>query len=136
VVDSLNDSDDSFSNGASVYAYLNRPFMVLIYDNGGWGIDRMNLIALHESRHIFAALDEYAFAGCSTAGRWGYLTVANASCNNGGITSDISVMGEGSEPGQSVGACPDVCARCDRVEESVGQYRRRHTHGHRYSYAL
>jgi hypothetical protein len=96
VVDSLNDSDGSFSNGATAYAQLNGPYMVLTYDNGGWGIDRMNLVALHETGHIFGALDEYA-SGCSTADRWGYLTVANASCNNGGVTSDISVMGEGSE---------------------------------------
>ena len=97
VVDSLNDLDRSFSNGANAYAYLNGPFMVLTYDNGGWGINRMNRVALHETGHIFGALDEYASSGCSTADRWGYLTVANASCNNGGITSDISVMGEGSE---------------------------------------
>jgi hypothetical protein len=96
VVDSLNDSDGTFSNGQSAYAYGNGPFMVLTYDNGGWGIDRMDRVALHETGHIFGALDEYA-SGCSTADRWGYLTVANASCNNGGITSDISVMGEASE---------------------------------------
>jgi hypothetical protein len=97
VVDSLNDLDGGFSNGGSAYAYLNGPFMVLTYDNDGWGIGRMHLVALHETGHIFGALDEYASSGCSTADRWGYLTVANASCNNGGITSDISVMGEGSE---------------------------------------
>ena len=68
----------------------------LSWDNGGWGIDRMNLVALHETGHTFGALDEYN-GGCSTADTWGYLNVANASCNNGGITSDISVMGEASE---------------------------------------
>ena len=97
VVDSLNDADGMFPNGMSAYAYLNGPFMVLTYDNDGWGISRMDRVALHETGHIFGALDEYGSSGCSTADRWGYLNVSNASCNNGGITSDISVMGEGFE---------------------------------------
>jgi hypothetical protein len=97
VVNSLNDPDGSFSNGASAYSYLNGPFLVLTYDNGGWGIDRMDRVALHESGHSFGALDEYASSGCSTSDSWGYLNVTNASCNNGGTTTDISVMGEGSE---------------------------------------
>lgn len=97
VVNSLNDTDGSFSNGAFAYAYLNGPFMVLTYDNDGWGISRMDRVALHETGHIFGALDEYASSGCFTSDSSGYLNVSNASCNNGGITSDISVMGEGSE---------------------------------------
>ena len=98
VVDSLNDADGNFSDGyRSAYAYLNGPFVVMTYDNDGWGIGSMNLVLAHETGHTFGALDEYVSSGCSTADTWGYLNVADASCNNGGITTDISVMGEGSE---------------------------------------
>jgi hypothetical protein len=97
VVDSLHDADGMFSNGSFAYAYLNGPFMVMTYKNDNWGISRMNLVTAHETGHIFGALDEYASSGCSTADSWGYLNVANASCNNGGITTDKSIMGEASE---------------------------------------
>ena len=97
VVDSLNDVDGGFSNGAFAYAYLNGPFIVMTYDNDGWGINRMNLVTAHETGHIFGALDEYASSGCATSDSWGYLNAANTSCNNGGDTSDTSIMGEASE---------------------------------------
>jgi len=98
VVDSLEDADGIFADGSySAYGYLNGPLLVLTYDNDGWGISRMNLVSLHETGHVFGTLDEYAVSGCSTADTWGYLNVANSSCNNGGDTTDISVMGEGSE---------------------------------------
>jgi len=100
VVDSLNDNlndpstPGSFSNDAFAYGYLNGPFMVMTYNNDGWGISNMNLVTAHETGHIFGALDEYASSGCSTADSWGYLNVSDASCNNGGITTDRSIMGE------------------------------------------
>lgn len=97
VVNSLNDADGLFTDGYFAYAYLNGPFVVMTYDNDGWGISRMNFVAAHETGHIFGALDEYAASGCSTADTWGYLNVANASCNNRGIRNDFSIMGEASE---------------------------------------
>ena len=97
VVDSLNDPDGSFTNNESAYGYYNGPFMVMTYDNDGWGIGYMNLVTAHETGHVFGALDEYASSGCSTADSWGYLNVADSSCNNGGVTTDKSIMGEGSE---------------------------------------
>ncbi|MBM3122938.1 MAG: hypothetical protein FJZ97_12255, partial [Chloroflexi bacterium] len=72
VVDSFNDVDGQFPDGRSAFAYLNGPYMVMTYDNGGWGIDRMNLVAAHETGHIFGSLDEYASSECSTADTWGY----------------------------------------------------------------
>jgi hypothetical protein len=96
VVDSLNDADGVSPDGRGGGADLNGPIQYLTWDNGGWGIDRMHLVSLHETGHNFGALDEYN-GGCSTADSWGYHNVANASCNNGGITTDISVMGEGWE---------------------------------------
>jgi hypothetical protein len=97
VVDSLNDSNGLFTDGAFAYAYLSGPLMVMTYDNDGWGISLMNLVTAHETGHIFGALDEYAGSNCATTDSWGYLNAPNTSCNNGGITSDLSIMGEASE---------------------------------------
>jgi hypothetical protein len=96
-VDSNNDPNGLFSDGHFAYAYLNGPFMVMTYDNDGWGIVYTNLVTAHETGHIFGALDEYSSSGCSTSDSFGYLNVANASCNNGGITTDKSIMGDSSE---------------------------------------
>jgi len=59
VVDSSNDADGSFSDGFNAYAYLLGPFTVLTYDNGLWGIGRMDQVLAHETGHIFSATDEY-----------------------------------------------------------------------------
>jgi len=59
VVDSSRDPDGKFADGKSAYAYLGGPFLVLTYDNGGWGIDNMDFVAAHEIGHIFYATDEY-----------------------------------------------------------------------------
>jgi hypothetical protein len=110
VVDSLSDADGMFTDSSFAYAYLNGPFMVMTYENGNWGIGQMNLVTAHQTGHIFGALAEYASSLCSTADSWGYLNVANASCNNGGNTSDISIMGEGSEM-QNAGVDVSTSAR-------------------------
>src|SRR5581483_2166228 len=72
-------------------------FMVMTYDNDGWGISRMHLVAAHETGHIFGALDEYASSGCRVTDSWGYLNAPNTSCNNGGTTTDQSIMGDSNE---------------------------------------
>ncbi len=60
VVDSSNDPDGIFSDGSYfAYAYLGGPFLVMTYDNNGWGINYMNRVAAHEIGHIFYATDEY-----------------------------------------------------------------------------
>jgi hypothetical protein len=94
VLDSLNDPDGLLSDGRFAYAYLNGPFQVQTYDNNGWGIAQMHLVTAHETGHLFGAYDEYASSGCSPLNTWGYLVAPNASCNNGGLTSDLSIMGE------------------------------------------
>ncbi len=60
VVDSLNDSNGAFTDGYFAYSYLGGPFMVMTYDNAGYGIGNMDVVAAHEMGHIFYALDEYA----------------------------------------------------------------------------
>lgn len=59
VVDSYYDSDGKFSDGHSAYAYLGGPFLVLTYDNDGYGIGNMDWVCAHETGHIFYATDEY-----------------------------------------------------------------------------
>ena len=57
IVDSLNDPDGQSPDGWRGSADLNGPMQYLSYDNGGWGIDRMNLVSLHETGHSFGALE-------------------------------------------------------------------------------
>jgi hypothetical protein len=97
VVDSLNDPDGRFTNNGFAYAYLNGPLVVMTYDNNGWQIGKMNLVTAHETGHIFGALDEYPESNCTTADSWGYLNPLNTSCNNGGDTTDLSIMGPSAE---------------------------------------
>jgi hypothetical protein len=59
LVDSSNDFDGCFSDGYCAYAYLGGPFIVMTYDNDGWGISGMNQVMAHETGHIFWATDEY-----------------------------------------------------------------------------
>jgi PKD repeat protein len=59
MVNSLNDADGRFSDGLFAYSYLGGPFLVMTYDNDGWGIARMNQVAAHEMGHMFYATDEY-----------------------------------------------------------------------------
>jgi len=59
VVDSYNDVDGNFADDWPAFAYLNGPYMVVTYDNDGWGIERMDRVVAHEIGHIFGATDEY-----------------------------------------------------------------------------
>ena len=59
VIDSSNDPDGMFSDGYYAEGYLGGPFIVMTYDNDGYGIDRMDYVTAHETGHIFYATDEY-----------------------------------------------------------------------------
>jgi len=59
VVDSKNDADGKFADGDFAYAYPGGPFMVVTYDNDGWGISDMDRVVAHEFGHIFYAENEY-----------------------------------------------------------------------------
>ncbi len=77
VVDSLMDTDGKFAEGVFGFAYYFGPYMVLTYDNDGWGISRMDFVASHEFGHLFGALDEYSLARQACDLRGGYLDVEN-----------------------------------------------------------
>jgi len=64
VVDSSNDAATDpytpgcFSDNWCAYAYYGA-FVVMTYDNNGWGISSMDQVMAHETGHIFWATDEY-----------------------------------------------------------------------------
>ena len=79
IVDSSSDFDGRFSDGVySAYAYFGGPFLVMTYDNDGWGINAMDQVAAHEMGHIFYATDEYNGAVEFS----GYLNVADNEGSN------------------------------------------------------
>jgi len=97
VVDSSADIDGKFADGSYfAWAYLGGPYLILTYDNDGWGIRNMNWVAAHETGHIFLAGDQYyqaGYGGCnSTTERYGYLGVVNSNCQYNNPTSVPSIM--------------------------------------------
>lgn len=77
VVDSLADSNGKFADGLFAYSYLGGPFMVMTYDNNGYGIGNMDVVAAHEAGHIFHALDQYAGASSPSQYSYGYFPTIN-----------------------------------------------------------
>ena len=98
VVDSSSDQDGRFAKGFFAYAYRGGPFAVMTYDNGSWGISRMDRVFAHETGHIFYALDE--FAGTSSYfTKAGYLSIQNINAVDGHPDPDSrtdSIMAEAS----------------------------------------
>jgi hypothetical protein len=95
VVDSLNDSDGIFGNGMYfAWSNLGGPYFVMSYDNDGYGIDNMHLVARHETGHIFLAGDEYCQPGyyCCGFNSFGYLWVPNGNCESGNPSSVPCIM--------------------------------------------
>jgi len=82
VVDDLNDANSAFSDGFFAYTYVGGPRTVMTYNNGGWNIANMDLVAAHEMGHIFWAADEYCQVGysCCDFNSYGYLNIPNSNC--------------------------------------------------------
>lgn len=94
VADSFNDSDGLFADSRFAYAWLSGPYVVMTYDNDGWGISRMNEVTRHETCHIFHALDEYASSGCTCSQVSGYVNYANENCNRSCLINQNCIMNE------------------------------------------
>ncbi len=77
IVDSKNDGDGRFKDGKFAYSYYGGPFMVMTYDNNGYGIGNMDSVFAHEIGHTFFALDQYysAYQPCDRS--VGYLNIQN-----------------------------------------------------------
>lgn len=76
----VNDGDitQSFSDGSFAYTYYGGPFMVMTYDNFGYGIGSMDSVVAHEFGHVFYALDQYSSAHQTCNARAGYLNALNS----------------------------------------------------------
>jgi hypothetical protein len=101
VVDSLRDADGMFPDGAIAYtADLYGPYMVLTYDNDGYGFRHFDAVLAHEMGHVFGALDEYAppRPGYPSTGDLtsGYLGVRNRNAVKRG-TTDLPCLMRGSQ---------------------------------------
>ena len=119
VVDSLRDADGMFPDGAIAYtADLYGPYMVLTYDNDGYGFGDFDAVLAHEMGHVFGALDEYSppRPGYPSTGGLtsGYLGVRNRNAVKGG-TTDLPCIMRGSQATLDAFALGELCP------SSVGQ---------------
>lgn len=94
VADSNNDSDGMFADSFFAYAWLSGPYVIMTYDNDGWGYSAMNEVGRHETCHIFHALDEYTSSLCTCSEVSGYVNYANQNCNNSCLINQNCIMNE------------------------------------------
>lgn len=97
VVDSSADPDGMFTDSYFAYAYVGGPYLVMTYDNDGWGIDRMGHVLAHETGHIFYGLDEYHGSG-NYNDRSGYYNTQNLNAFDGNPNPSsrvASIMADG-----------------------------------------
>ncbi len=97
VIDSLNDTDGMFTDGWFAYAWLGGPHLVMTYDNDNWGISNMDVVARHETSHIFYALDEYASSQCYCTQVSGYINYQNQNCENNCLYNGNCIMSSASK---------------------------------------
>jgi hypothetical protein len=62
------------------FAYCTGPYLVMHYENDGWGIDNLDRVFAHESGHVFGAPDEYEGSDCNCSSRFGFFRKANRNC--------------------------------------------------------
>jgi hypothetical protein len=94
VADSGNDVDGRFADSRFAYAWLSGPYVVMTYDNNGWGAPQMNNVIRHETCHIFHALDEYTTSGCTCIQASGYVNYQNQNCHNACLIDQNCIMNE------------------------------------------
>jgi hypothetical protein len=62
------------------FAYCTGPYLVMSYENDGWGPDNLDRVFAHESGHVFGAPDEYQESGCNCGGSHGFFGKPNINC--------------------------------------------------------
>jgi len=96
VVDSSNDEDGKFADDKFAFATLDSsgggPYLVMTYDNGNYGINRMEDVSAHEIGHIFGAGDQYASSPCGCEDTIGYLDYGTQNCDKGCLINEPSIM--------------------------------------------
>jgi hypothetical protein len=114
VVDSLHDADGEFADKLFAYTYdLFGPYMVLTYDNDGYGPLYFDSVMAHEMGHVFGALDEYYMppsSGYPSGGSLssGYLWVRNTNAEGTG-TTDYSCIMRGGDQSIAAYRGQDIC---------------------------
>ncbi|MEW6407657.1 MAG: hypothetical protein AB1465_03125 [Patescibacteria group bacterium] len=103
VANSANDFDGTFPDGKFAFSYYGGPFMIMTYNNSGYGISNMDAVAAHEMGHTFYALDQYESAQKDCSLKLGYLNYANQnseySATGSGCKSNVaSIMRGGVSP--------------------------------------
>lgn len=64
------------------FAYCRGEYLVMRYDNDGWGTENLDRVFAHETGHVFGAPDEYAESGCDCRGSHGVYRRPNLNCEN------------------------------------------------------
>jgi len=64
------------------FAYCTGPYLVMQYENDGWGPDNLDRVFAHESGHVFGAPDEYRESGCNCGGSHGFFGKPNLNCES------------------------------------------------------
>jgi hypothetical protein len=62
------------------FAYCTGAYLVMHYENDGWGPDNLDRVLAHESGHVFGAPDEYQESGCNCGGSHGFFGKPNINC--------------------------------------------------------
>jgi len=75
-------------DGLSAFAYFGGPYIISLWNSGGWGPENYGIVAQHEAGHVFWACDEYAYSrhcqerGCGPCRLYGPRTwAANGNCD-------------------------------------------------------
>jgi hypothetical protein len=93
VADSSADGNGQFADNRFGFAALGGPYVVMTYDNNGYGIGGMDAVFAHETCHIFYALDEYSGSGADSDDRSGYENVLNGNALDAGTPGPITNVG-------------------------------------------
>jgi hypothetical protein len=88
VVDSSDDADGEFADGHGGYTRFGGPYLVMAYDNDGYGIENMGGATAHELAHTFYALDEYEEVEQPCTDTSGYLNIPNQNSEYGSCLLD------------------------------------------------
>ena len=99
VADSSNDADGRFNDGKFAFAIMTAngggPYLVMTYNNNGYGSGNMDAVVAHEMGHIFGAIDQYTGDPeypCECADDVGYLNYENQNCDNNCELNESSIM--------------------------------------------
>lgn len=98
LIDSSQDVDGKFIDGLHAITAMTSSndgiYSFMTYDNGFYGIDRMDAVLAHEFGHVFGASDQYTDVSytCDCSQRRGYLYGVNGNCMSCPYATVPSIM--------------------------------------------